>query len=286
MAFRGVSVGRVGVLLSVERAALARFASTQPGRPPGYPLAVDPGVATPTENPAGDLRDRIRAVDWYHTIDLGGGVITPGAFDHAPVLSEYCLPERLDGMRVLDVATFDGFWAFEFERRGARSVTAVDIPSHNELDYPPAVRRQLSPLDLNRPMGAGFAIASAALKSRVRRELVSVYDLSPERVGTFDLVFCSDLLLHLMHPMRALQAIRSVTSGYALIAEHVIPLSRPVLEYQGGSDRCVWWSFSSECLRRMIEDVGFARVEQLNQFRLAQRGARRRMWHALFKASV
>ena len=189
-------------------------------------------------------------------------------------------------MRVLDVATFDGFWAFEFERRGARSVTAVDIPSHNELDYPPAVRRQLTARELDRQTGAGFAIASAVLKSRVSRELMSVYDLTPDRVGTFDLVFCSDLLLHLMHPMRALQAIRSVTSGYALIAEHVIPLSRPVLEYQGGADRCVWWSFSSECLKRMLVDVGFERVEQLNQFRLAQRGARRRMWHAVFRASA
>jgi hypothetical protein len=35
-----------------------------------------------------------------------------------PHLSNYPLPERLDGKRVLDVATFDGFWAFEPERMG------------------------------------------------------------------------------------------------------------------------------------------------------------------------
>lgn len=48
----------------------------------------------------------------YHSIDLGQGIVTQGMFDHRPILHKYCLPERLQGMRVLDVAIWDGFWAY------------------------------------------------------------------------------------------------------------------------------------------------------------------------------
>ena len=36
------------------------------------------------------------------------------------------IPEQLTGARVLDVGTFDGFYAFLAERRGAARVVAVD----------------------------------------------------------------------------------------------------------------------------------------------------------------
>src|SRR5208282_1788845 len=83
-----------------------------------------------------DLGTRIAEIDWYHTIDLGGGLLTPGAFDHGPILSRYPIPERLDGLRVLDVATFDGYWAFEMEKRGAREVVALDLSCVGDLDLP------------------------------------------------------------------------------------------------------------------------------------------------------
>ena len=44
--------------------------------------------------------------------------MTEGMFDLRPVVDRYGLPARMDGMRALDVGTWDGFWAFEMERRG------------------------------------------------------------------------------------------------------------------------------------------------------------------------
>ena len=38
-------------------------------------------------------------------------------------------------MRALDVGTWDGFWAFEMERRGAE-VTALDLDDERDLDWP------------------------------------------------------------------------------------------------------------------------------------------------------
>ena len=77
-------------------------------------------------------------MDWYHTIDLPGLGPTPGYFDTrgAPVP----LPERLDGLRCLDVGTYDGYWAFEMERRGAASVTALDLEDPEQLDWPASLR--------------------------------------------------------------------------------------------------------------------------------------------------
>lgn len=61
---------------------------------------------------------------------------TPGYYDRRPFLSQYHLPKRMDNLRVLDMATYDGFWAFEFEKRGASEVVALDIDSFYDADIP------------------------------------------------------------------------------------------------------------------------------------------------------
>ncbi len=60
-------------------------------------------------------------------------------FDLRPYVDRYGLPADLSGLRVLDVGTFEGFWAFELERRGA-SVTALDVDRIQQLDWPPRLR--------------------------------------------------------------------------------------------------------------------------------------------------
>src|SRR5262249_12084216 len=71
-------------------------------------------------------KDEIAAHPWYHTIEFPDGTVTPGRFDHRPLVSRYGLPSDLSGKRALDVGSGDGFWAFTLERLGA-DVTSVDI---------------------------------------------------------------------------------------------------------------------------------------------------------------
>ena len=99
--------------------------------------------------------DRVDSMHWYHTIELAPGRTTPGWFDLRPYVSKYGLPERMDGMRALDVGTWDGFWAFEMERRGAE-VVALDLDDERDLDWPPRRRPETFP---ERARGDGFAIA-------------------------------------------------------------------------------------------------------------------------------
>jgi len=242
-------------------------------------------VATNTSPEIKRLLQRIDEIEWYHTLDLGNGITTPGAFDHSPELSKYPIPPRLDGMRALDIATYDGYWAFEFERRGAAEVVATDIGCMAELDLPEKIRSQISVEQLAKKTGAGFNLMKEALHSKVRREIVSVYDLSPERIGKFDFVFCSDLLLHLKNPMKALESIRSVVQREAVLVEGYSPfLPERTVEYRGGTRRCVWWSFGLGSLEQMIRDAGFRDVTLASKFKTGHRGDKSSIWRAAFRA--
>jgi len=82
-------------------------------------------------------------------------------------------------------------------------------------------------------------VAHEVLGSRVERHDMSVYDLSPEAMGTFDVGYSGDPLLHLRDPNLALQSIRSVTREYALAAEPVEPYLTSIVEevliFKGGA---------------------------------------------------
>src|SRR5689334_8986361 len=72
---------------------------------------------------------------WYHTIDLPDGGHTNGWYDCRRAPDEVDWPPSLRGGRCLDVGTFDGFWAFELERRGAGEVVALDVDDADALDW-------------------------------------------------------------------------------------------------------------------------------------------------------
>src|ERR1700741_5215150 len=78
--------------------------------------------------------------DWYHTIELAPGLVTPGRVDTRPVVSRALLPPSFAGLRCLDVGTWDGFGAFEMERGGAAEVPALDVPDPYRWDWPARAR--------------------------------------------------------------------------------------------------------------------------------------------------
>jgi tRNA (mo5U34)-methyltransferase len=202
-------------------------------RPPETPAA-------PVSPETRQILDRIAGIDWFHTISLPHGVVTPGLYDHGPLMSHYPVPE-LKGMRVVDVGPGDGFWAFEFEKRGASEVVALVIARVGDLDLAPDIRASMEGGALDAPMGKGFSVARELLGSKVRREVLNVYQISPERIGRFDFAFCGDLLAMLMNPMKALQQLRSVVSGHAQIVAFFNPNNpRKHVLYQGARQGCTW----------------------------------------------
>lgn len=239
------------------------------GRPAAKPIAP---LTEPTSPEARALIEKISGYQWYHTIDLGHGVATPGYVDHRSQLPFYHLPEDMTGMRVLDVATFDGFWAFEFERRGAE-VTAIDVASMRDIDIPTNWLDEFDKSGVNHEMGVGFKIAKEIKGSNVKREICSVYDASPERLGMFDMVFTSDLLIHLRDPLRAMEAIWTVTKGFAVFADVYHPeleaftgnaLAQFARAGSGRSD--VWWRPNTTTYRVWAQLARFSRMEEKSRF--------------------
>jgi len=156
----------------------------------------------PADRPTDNRRRVADHPLWYHTIELHPGLVTPGWFDLRPIVDGLPWPE-ITGRRCLDIGTYDGYLAFEMERRGAAEVVAVDIADHDGWDWPVRLRAR-GGAELARlagaDKGAGFALAAEILGSKVKRHEVSIYDLDPAELGTFDVVICGSLLLHLRDP--------------------------------------------------------------------------------------
>jgi tRNA (mo5U34)-methyltransferase len=215
-----------------------------------------------------DLLERARAHSWYHVMELAPGEVTDGWFDLRPFIHHYGIPERLDGLRVLEIGTWDGFWAFELERRGAAEVVALDLDDEADLDWP-ARRRPKEFSDVRR--GDGFRLAKEIRGSSVERVNCSVYHATPEELGTFDVVFCGSVLVHLRDQLLALERMANLCTGQLILAEEydkrasMIPFS--VSRYM--TDRAkavVFWLPSKRTWRKMVWTAGFDRVEQKGTF--------------------
>lgn len=209
------------------------------------------------------LADRVAAATWYHTIDLGNGLVTPGIYDLRPVLERLPLPSSLAGRRCLDVGTRNGFYAFEMERRGAAEVVAIDVDAPADVDFPDP-----------RPSGAGieadlstgrhaFELAREALGSSVTRTSLSAYRLDEATTGRFDFAVVGTLLWHLRDPVGALMAVCRVLDGPLLINEG-ISVTMQALHPRGAAaepkmdrGRPFWWAANSRGLVRIIEAAGF-----------------------------
>jgi tRNA (mo5U34)-methyltransferase len=211
---------------------------------------------------------------WYHTIELAPGRETEGMFDLRPFVPRYGLPESLEGMRCLDAGTWDGFWAFEMERRGGE-VVGIDLDDERLLDFPPRRRPATFPAE---PRGANFAVAKEALGSKVERRVVSIYDATPEELGTFDFAFCGSVLIHLRDQLLALERIAGqVREGGRFVSAEAywsraahLPLA--LARYRADRPKdVVFWEPNPRAWRRMLWSAGFDEVTEYGRFKLRAR---------------
>lgn len=227
---------------------------------------------------------------WYHTIELAPGIATPGYVDMRPAAPRV-LPGDLSGKRALDVGTFDGFWAFEMEQRGAE-VTAIDLEKIDDAQWPPHKRAELRQETDSRgiELGHGFRLASSVLGSGVRRVISDIYDVTPELIGgQVDLAFIGTLLLHLRDPVRGLERVRSciAAGGELRVIEPLsIPLTiraprRPAAEFQTLSTPFNWWVPNLACIDAWLRTARFERVRRLGILRPPARPEMRQAYVAL-----
>jgi tRNA (mo5U34)-methyltransferase len=198
-----------------------------------------------------ELEREIASRTWFHTFDLGDGLRTPGYDDTAAKLDILHLPDDLGGRSVLDIGAYDGFFAFESERRGGK-VTAVDRWC---WEWPDSDARR------------NFEWMRTILGSSVEDRTVSVEELSPETVGgPYDVVLFLGVLYHAPDPLGYLKRVRSVTKGLAVIETLVdlLDIDVPAAAYYPGAsmngDASNHWGPNPAAVEGMLHDAGFRTV--------------------------
>jgi tRNA (mo5U34)-methyltransferase len=178
----------------------------------------------------------IEDVVWFHSIDLGDGVLTPGVKPAQTLSNEVLalnLPADLTGKTVLDIGAWDGYFSYELERRNARRVVSLDhyawstdhpayIRYHNETRAagrtpkpPEEVSKAWDPVGL--PGRAGFDLARQRLHSSVEPMVGDFMEMDLKPLGKFDIVLFLGVLYHLKDPFLALRRLREVTRDTAVI---------------------------------------------------------------------
>lgn len=210
----------------------------------------------------------LRAVEkirWFHSIDLGDGIVTPGVKGMVPgrtghqfmelELAALRLPP-MDGKSVLDVGTRDGYYAFACERLGAREVTTIDDWASSKVWR-----------------DDGFRLAREVLGSRVVGRSQSLYDLDPRKEG-FDVTLFLGIIYHLRYPMWGLQKVADVTRELLVLESHydfqnpetdTVPTLRFLPGAELNNDPTNWWSPSALALKQMMAAVGFVRVDEVHR---------------------
>jgi tRNA (mo5U34)-methyltransferase len=250
--------------------------------PPPPPLPPEPS----------ERRDELqRLVDsvpvWFHSIDLGEGVVSPGVKTADLLRDELAalqLPD-LTGRTVLDIGAWDGFYTFAAERAGAARVVALDHYAWS-LDFTaaPAYVARRAELGLKPdswetvpelwrpdtlPGKRGFDLGRSVLGSRAEAVVADFMTVDLERLGTFDVVFYLGVLYHMQNPLLALQRVAQATRTVAIVesAAVVVPghESRAMVEFfpeDGlGDDPTNWWAPNEEALKGLCRAAGFSRVE-------------------------
>lgn len=221
-------------------------------------------------------------ISWFHSIDLGNGVVTPGpppnpALDHPGAFPD------VEGRSVLDIGAWDGKYSFRAEQGGATRVVALDhyvwqvdwearerywrqCQADGRIPDPLADQRFLSAEHL--PGRRGFDYAKAALGSRVEPVVADFMTADPEALGTFDVVLFFGVLYHLLDPFAALRRVRALTGEVAAIetaALRVIGHRRAaLLGFVAGDellgDHTNWYVPTEAGLHQLCLAAGFGRV--------------------------
>ena len=226
---------------------------------------------------------------WYHSIELEPGLLTPGMVD-LRTIAGLVLPDRVAG-RALDVGTFDGFWAFELERRGASEVIGLDVGDAADAQWPPLQRARLEreAAAMGVELGLGFRLASEALGSKARRVVADVTEVTADDLGgPVDVAFLGSLLLHLRDPVAAIERLRALTTTLFVLEpislrHTILAPRRTVARYQPLETTFNWWLPNLAALKEWVHQGGFDHV-RFRGFHKPPGIEGTSVWHAALEA--
>jgi tRNA (mo5U34)-methyltransferase len=249
--------------------------------------AVSDRSGVVAESPGGtavdpQLIERIKGRGWFHTIDLGGGLVTPGEPPNEVLERREAFPD-VRGRTVLDIGAWDGKYSFWAEQAGAARVVALDHyvwrtnfgQRQAYWDACEAAGRFPDPSydgclePVLTPGKDGFDLAKEALGSRVEAVVDDFMTMDLTTLGRFDVVLFLGVLYHLVNPLGALQRLVSLTTEVAVIETEAVLIpghpDRTLLALYPGKelngDHTNWFAPTEAALHAMCLSAGFGRVE-------------------------
>lgn len=237
------------------------------------------------------IKEEIHHYTWYHEIDLGNGIVTPGHKEFRGIWDQTRkVRSNLDynGKKVLDICAYDGGFSFEAEKLGASLVVATDCcyrQYKNFLFCKQALNSKVIPY---------YNVSPHNLEEGLNvflTECLSLKENPYERL--FDIVQHLGLLYHVRDPMLSLSQARSVirTGGYLLLETAGIEGEESKMAFNGvpkkgeywptcGAefppdgfnydatsarvmpDSSTWWCPTVTCLKEMLKACLFEVVEE------------------------
>jgi SAM-dependent methyltransferase len=227
----------------------------------------------------------LEKIKWFHTMDLNG-YITKGLCDWRPYKKNFFL-EKTINKTVLDVGAGDGYFSFEMEKIGAH-VTATEIDSQLNRDN---YNFGLENIKSKHSLIDGYSFKAASLKINSSIKLISsnIYDIDKDVSEKFDVVFCSDVIMHLTDPIKALQNIHKISKKYLILGNPInhMPIrgqgkkkgiknifknillkllnEDPYILFQGHTSRNIFWLPTTKGIEAMLNSCGF-RILKKNIF--------------------
>jgi len=187
---------------------------------------------------------------WFHSVEVADGVLTrainpspgPQPIDHPRQRwrsLEPHLPASMQGMKVLDIGSADGFFSIEFARRGA-NVVAIDAAG-KMVDRVKFLAKHLK-LPIKAQVGQGETMDASE---------------------TFDVVFNLGLLYHSRHPLLLLEKLAPLAP--VMFLETTITQGEGSYLYfkppQAGVHHIPKWFPTHNVVIEMLKFVGFTKFE-------------------------
>jgi tRNA (mo5U34)-methyltransferase len=202
------------------------------------------------------LRERARdlmSVPWHHTIRLFPDLVAKGAKseemlerERKAILGTLDLSES----EILDVGSWNGYFAFEAKRAGARRVIASDSLC---WDLPVFRGRET------------FDLARECLDLEIETKVIDPTEL-PGDLAPVDVVLFLGVFYHMHDPIAVLRNAAALARDVIVIETHqdAIDLGRPGMIFYPrdtlNGDRSNWWGPNPECMFELLESIGWPRV--------------------------
>jgi tRNA (mo5U34)-methyltransferase len=204
--------------------------------------------------PIEDLHERVADSFWWHSINLGGGIVTPGHKTRYEISREaeaIFAPLSLRGRSVVDIGAWNGGFTVEAKRRGAARLLAID---HYTWTHPAFRGKQT------------FDLVMSRLGIEVGTKLIDIEKANPADLGRWQVVLFLGVFYHLFNPISALQLLAEVTEEVLVVETHLDleDVARPAMVFypdrELGGDSTNWWAPNRAAMEALLRAVGFEKI--------------------------